>query len=463
MRITILHGSPKGELSVTAQYAEYLTVKFPDHEWNHIHIGSEIGKIEKDTGRFREILAEVKRCDIVMWCYPVYHLLVPSQLKRFIEMAFESGADAFKGKYAAVLMTSIHYYDHTSRNYIHAVSEDLGMNFAGAYSAEMNDLLDADKRSTLESFAGNIISDASAKRAFPRSFPEIRRSEFQYVAGAVGQKIDITGLRVRAIADLSSGGNVRAMADRLASRFGDGFEIVDISSISIKSGCSGCCNCGFDNECIYDNADDFRKCFDRMIGDADVIFMIGGLRDRYLSSVFKKFFDRTFVYNHAPKYKDKQICWIISGELSQTPNIKQIIEAYADVSRGNLTGIVSDEARDSKLIDSQIDSLAERAIILARTKYIAPQTFLGVGGMKIFRDEIWGQMRIFFHQDYRVYRIMRFFDFPQKKRFARTLVPLAALIVRIPALKKIMKREMKRGMVGRHVKTVEAAKKQVIK
>jgi hypothetical protein len=38
----------------------------------------------------------------------VYHLLVPSQLKRFIEMAFESGTDAFRGKYAAALMTSIH-------------------------------------------------------------------------------------------------------------------------------------------------------------------------------------------------------------------------------------------------------------------------------------------------------------------------------------------------------------------
>ena len=463
MKITVLHGSPKGELSVTAQYAEYLAVKFPDHEWKHIHIGSEIGKIEKDADRFSKILEEVKESDIVMWCYPVYHLLVPSQLKRFIEMAFESGTDAFRGKYAAALMTSIHYYDHTSRNYIHAVSEDLGMNFTGAYSAEINDLLDADKRGTLELFVRNIISDATAKRAFPRSFPEIRRGEFQYIAGADGQKIDINGLRVRAVADLSSGGNVRAMADRLASRFGEGFELVDISSISIKSGCSGCCNCGFDNECIYDNADDFRKCFDRMIGDADVIFMIGGLRDRYLSSVFKKFFDRTFVYNHAPKFKDKQIGWIISGEISQTPNIRQVLEAYADVSRGNLAGIVSDEARDSKLIDAQIDSLAERAVILARLKYIAPQTFLGVGGMKIFRDEIWGQMRIFFSQDYRVYRKMGFFDFPQKKRFARTLVPLAARIVRIPALKKILKREMKKGMVIRHVKTVEASKKQVVK
>jgi len=448
---------------VTAQYAEYLAVKLPDHEWNHIRIGSEIGKIEKDGERFREILSSVKAADLVLWCFPVYHLLVPSQLKRFIEMALESGADAFRGKYAAALMTSIHYYDHTARNYIHAVSEDLGMIFAGAHSAEMNDLFDADKRSMLESFAGNIISDVSAKRAFPRSFPDIRRGEFQYIAGADGQKIDNTGLRVRAVADLSSGVNVRAMADRLASRFGDGFELVDISSISIKSGCSGCCNCGFDNECIYDNADDFRKCFDRMIGDADVIFMIGGLRDRYLSSVFKKFLDRTFVYNHAPKFKDKQIGWIISGEIAQTPNIKQVLEAYAVVSRGNLAGIVSDEARDSKQIDALIDSLAERAVILARTKYIAPQTFLGVGGMKIFRDAIWGQMRIFFSQDYRVYRKMGFFDFPQKKRFARTLVPLAAHIVRIPVLKKILKREMKKGMVIRHLKIVEASKKQVVK
>jgi len=459
MKIIVLHGSPKGEMSVTKQYTDYLAVKFPQHEWNNVLIGSEIAKIEKDDKRFSSIMADVAHADLVLWCFPVYHLLVPSQLKRFIEMAMDHTSNPFKGKYCAAVMTSIHYYDHTARNYIHAVSEDLGMRFAGAFCAEMNDLLRNKMRPMLVSFAENIFKDISAKREYSRYYPEIRRSDFVYQPGVASQKIDLRGIRVRAVADLSSGGNIRAMADRLASKFSEGFELLDISSISIKSGCSGCCTCGFDNECIYDKADEFRECYERMIVGADIVFMIGGIRDRYLSSVFKRFIDRSFMKNHAPVYRGKQIAWIVSGELGQIPNIREIFETYPDISRGNLVGIVSDESHDSSCIDSQIDSLAERAVAFSRDGYIAPQTFLGVGGMKLFRDEIWGEMRVVFQEDFRQYRKYKLFDFPQKKRFARTLVPLISMLVRIPPLKKMVKREMKNGMMGRHKKLVEAEMK----
>ena len=76
--------------------------------------------------------------DAVVWMFPVYYLLVPSQYKRFIELIWERGAqEAFRGKFAAVVTTSIHFYDHTARDYMHAICDDLEMSFAGAFTAEM--------------------------------------------------------------------------------------------------------------------------------------------------------------------------------------------------------------------------------------------------------------------------------------------------------------------------------------
>ena len=60
--------------------------------------------------------------------------------------------DAFEGKYCVSLSTSIHFYDHTAHNYIRAIAEDMGMIYVASFPAEMQDLLNEDKRSDLISF-----------------------------------------------------------------------------------------------------------------------------------------------------------------------------------------------------------------------------------------------------------------------------------------------------------------------
>jgi hypothetical protein len=55
---------------------------------------------------------------------------VHGNYKRFIELITERGVqDAFAGKYTATLSTSIHFYDHTAHNYMHAVCDDLNMKY----------------------------------------------------------------------------------------------------------------------------------------------------------------------------------------------------------------------------------------------------------------------------------------------------------------------------------------------
>ena len=43
-----------------------------------------------------------------------------------------------------------------------------------------------------------------------------------------------------------------------------------------------------------------------------------------------------------------------------------------------------------------------------------PRTFLGVGGHKIFRDQIWARLSFPFTADYRYYEEHGLFDFPQQ-------------------------------------------------
>ncbi|MFC2017810.1 hypothetical protein ACFLTQ_00710 [Chloroflexota bacterium] len=60
MKITVLNGSPKGELSITLQYVHFLQNKFSQHELKVFHVSQRIKKIEKDENAFQEIIDEVR-------------------------------------------------------------------------------------------------------------------------------------------------------------------------------------------------------------------------------------------------------------------------------------------------------------------------------------------------------------------------------------------------------------------
>ncbi|MFA5416622.1 MAG: NAD(P)H-dependent oxidoreductase, partial [Methanoregula sp.] len=140
MKIIVLNGSPKGDISVTMQYVAYMQKKFPSHDYQILHVAQDIRKIEKDRGVFDRIMDAVRSADLVIWAFPLYFLLVPSQYKRFIELVFErSTQEAFSEKYTASLSTSIHFFDQIAHNYVHAVCDDLGMRYCGFYSADMMD------------------------------------------------------------------------------------------------------------------------------------------------------------------------------------------------------------------------------------------------------------------------------------------------------------------------------------
>src|SRR5271157_6396303 len=153
MKIVVLNGSPKGDVSVTMQYVHFLQKKFLQHELKILNISQRLPVIEKDEEKFREVIDEVRSADGVLWAFPLYYLLVHAHYKRFIELIFERGVKgAFQGKYTAALSTSIHFYDHTAHNYINAICDDLGMRFVESFSADMTDLLKEEGRTQLAQF-----------------------------------------------------------------------------------------------------------------------------------------------------------------------------------------------------------------------------------------------------------------------------------------------------------------------
>ena len=60
MKIAVLNGSPKGDLSVTMQYVAYIQKRMPQHELEIHHISQRINKIEKDEETFQEILEAIQ-------------------------------------------------------------------------------------------------------------------------------------------------------------------------------------------------------------------------------------------------------------------------------------------------------------------------------------------------------------------------------------------------------------------
>jgi hypothetical protein len=213
-------------------------------------------------------------------------------------------------------------------------------------------------------------------------------------------------------------------------------ETINLNNVDIKGSCLGCIQCGYDNNCVYGERDEFVEFYNTKLKAADIIVFSGTIKDRYLSSKWKLFFDRAFFNCHSPSLVGKQVGFIISGPLSQIPNLRQILKSWSEWQQVNLVDFVTDECDDSDEMDALLQSFAQNLIWLAEKNYIAPPTFLGVGGMKILRDDIWGRLRFPFITDHIFYKQHGLYDFPHKNVMARMKNTVMILLTKIPSIRK---------------------------
>ena len=434
MKLTIINGSPKGPESVTMQYIHYINKKHPEHQYNIVNVAQQIKKVEKDEDRFNEIMLQVKESDGVIWGFPLYVMLVCSQLKRFIELIFEKKAEInFQNKYTFVISTSIHFYDHTAQNYMHSICDDLKMKYVGNYPADSWDLLWPKRRARWLSFSEEFINHI--ENSYPTSihYAPLKKRVFEYNPGEPiddSKKINTNGKKILVISDeTNENSNLGKMIKRFKESFSSEIEIINLYDVDIKGGCISCLQCGYDHKCSYIGKDGFIDFWEQKAMTSDILIFAGVIKDRYLSARWKMVQDRAFYMTHTPTLVGKQMGYIVSGPLSQIPNLTEMFQGHIELQGSNFVDIITDEFGTSEEIDALLHDFARKLVNFSNVDYIKPLTFLGEGGRKIFRDDIYGRNRFVFLADHEYYENHGYYNsFPQNderaKKMNEKLIPL---------------------------------------
>ena len=278
MKIVVLNGSPKGnKQSFTMQYIWYAQKMFPQIKFNSISIGQKLNNMQLKEETFQEILNEMVSADGIIWCFPVYVYLVPSQLKKFIELLFENKAEEkLENKYSALISTSMNFFDTTAIDYVHAISEDLNMRFSGFYSNNSFDFYKLEKRKTFYLFIENFLNAIQNKLPVPRRFRSlIPRKDFIFNPSEVSSdfKLDNNGKKIILLTDNSDeNSNLGKMIGKFVSSFKDEINIYNINNIDMKGGCLSCLTCGYNNQCIYN--DGYSEFINTKLKNNDIIYII---------------------------------------------------------------------------------------------------------------------------------------------------------------------------------------------
>ena len=458
MNILILNGSPKGDISVTMQYMHYLKKIYPNHEYEIINIAYYIKKIEKNQTFFDEIIDKVKKSDAVIWAFPLYVLHVHANYKRFIELIWEKNVeDAFKDKYAISFSTSINFFDYTAHDYMNGIADDLKMRYFGYYSANSRDLMKEDERKNYISFMEDFFNSIDRKAVTNINFSPIQYSDFEYKNCTTNfKKIDQKSKKILVVSDSNKDSiNLNRMLEQFKNLFTNEIEIINLNDINIKSSCRGCLECGYNNVCFFDDKDDIRNLYEEKMRKADIIVFACCVKDRYLSAKWKTLVDRRFFITHQPMLPEKHIAYIISGPIGQIHNLREVLSANAELDSANLVDIVSDEYNDSEKIDNLLHNLANRLLHYSNKGTYKPKTFLGKAGYKLFRDEIYGNLRFVFRSDHKYYKKHKYYDFPQKDWGVRFANLVFKFLLLIPKIRKGFQKNMKHNMIRNFKKIVE--------
>ena len=436
MKIAVVNGSPKGKYSITLQTVRYLQRKFPAHEFAVLHAGQTIRALEKDFTPAATLLASA---NAVLFSYPVYTFLAPSQLHRFIELCKENGV-YLTGKYATQITTSKHFYDVTAHKYIEENALDLGMRYIRGLSADMEDLLSECGRTDAEKFFSRFLWSAENG-----VFTQAESTPAPFVSAAATVPAEDGAAKaardVVILTDVTDAeSNLARMIERFRRVFGYTTRVVNISDYPFSGGCLGCFRCAVSEKCVYkDGFDSFLR---DNIQKADAIVYAFAVRDHSMGSRFKMYDDRNFCNGHRTVTVGMPVGYIVSGAYEQENNLRTVIEARSETGGNFLAGVATDE----RSADAAVDMLAKSLAFALESGHTAPQNFYGVGGMKIFRDLIY-QMRGMMRADHKFYKKQGIYDFPQKKPLTAMKMYLVGMLLGNEKILAKMGNRMNDGML----------------
>lgn len=442
MNILVLNGSPKGKNSVTFQSIRYLQKHHPDIDFQIFHVGQKIKAIERKAALFDSIIQAARDSDCVIWCYPVYTLLIPYQLLRFIDLIFERGQTAaFAGKYATQLSTSKHFHDHIPINYLQHISEDLGMKHLPAHTADMDDLTIAKGRARLRTFGTELVNALQNHIPVSQKYAPVTYQPRPYTPPPNMPTTPKThNYNIVLVTDCTDPhSNLQRMIDTYRQALPNPLTIFNISDFKFSGGCLGCFQCAFEGHCVHkDGFDDYHR---NTVLNVDCIIMAGNIRRHWLNSVWKKYNDRQFYNGHRTSMMGKSIGHILSGPLRQEGNLRQALEARCEVGQMYLLDIISDEYDSDSEITALLTQMAQQTMWAVEHQPQRPNSFLGVGGMKIFRDVIY-VMQGLMQEDHRFYKQHGQYDFPHKQWPMFLKMQLVGLLLKFKYVRRKMSGKM---------------------
>lgn len=441
MRVCVLSGSPKGAGSITLQTVRFLEKRFPDCTFETVFVGQKIKIYEKDM---TEPLAAMARAELLLFCYPVYTFFAPSQLHRFVELVKESGAD-LRGRFAAQITTSKHFYDVTAHRWVEDNCADLGLRYLGGLSADMDDLLTQKGRREADAFWRLTLWRAKTGAIEPpRRFA--RESPAPYAA-SLAQTPRAEGFTVALVhAGTARDAGLRAMMDDFQAALPYPVREVDLDGYPFAGGFLGCFHCASDGECVY--RDGFDRFLREQIQTADAIVYAFTIRDHGMGARFKLYDDRQFCNGHRTVTMGAPTGYLVRGDLAAEENLRMALEARAQVGGNFLCGLAQDAAG--------VERLAETLRYALENGLRQPQNFYGVGGMKIFRDLIY-LMRGLMRADHRFFKAHGQYDFPQKHPLTALKMRLVGGMMASPALRKKIGGQMTAGMLAPYEKALRLA------
>ncbi len=446
MQILVLNGSPKGEYSITLQTVRYLEILHPEHTFEVLHVGQTIRAMEKD---FSSAAGALARAELIVFSYPVYTFVAPSQLHRFVELVKQHDID-LSGKWATQISTSKHFYDITAHRYIEENCADLGMKIVRGLSADMDDLTTEQGQRQARDFFDYVVWSVENGIAEPKPAKIEKRMPIPATQAKGREKSEGD---VLILTDCEEGNTrLQAMIERFQGVIGLKTRVINIREYPLKGGCLGCFRCAVTGKCVYkDGFDEFLR---GTIQTAQAIVYAFTIRDHSMGARFKMYDDRNFCNGHRTVTMGMPIGYLVDGPYAQEENVRTIVEARAQVGGNFLAGVATNEADT----DAQIDILARKIEYALENKYVPPQNFYGVGGMKVFRDLIWlmqGMMRA----DHKFYKQHGQYDFPQKHWPRMLMMYLVGAMLSSPKILSNMGNKMNEGMIAPYKKALDSARK----
>ena len=443
MKILVINGSPKGNNSITLQTVFYLEKLNPQHQFEILNAGAKIKSLEKDFTPAREA---INQADVLLFSYPVYTFIAPCQLHRFIELMKEHGVNV-AGKAATQITTSKHFYDVTAHQYIQDNCQEMGMNFVRGLSADMEDLTTKKGQKQAVDFWNHFCWCVEKEYFEPVHVMPVTLSYHQ--ATVPEKTADAKDGDVVIITDCTpENESLSAMIARFQAVCLKKTRIVNISDYPFKGGCLGCFNCAVDGTCIY--KDGFDAFLRENIQKADAMIYAFTIRDHSMGARFKMYDDRQFCNGHRTVTIGMPVGYLVSGCYSVEKNLQTIIEGRANVGQNILTGVATDEFDPN----AEIDRLADELVYALEHKNVGPQNFLGIGGMKIFRDLIY-QMQGMMRADHKFFKAQGQYDFPQKNKGQILFMYLVGAMLGNKKLKAKMGGKMNEGMLMPYKKVLD--------